>query len=360
MKKLIIIIIFICSFFYSVISDANQEDRLLYAQGNFFVWKGVITSFNWRTGKLLPLGTAISIVKKSSKGIVCKIEKTGEIFTFQNPIQSGKNIEEVFSLFFSPDDPKKKLIGVAPEEEESILRAEVKPGMSKTAVLLSLGPPHPVDTPDLKSKTWIYWKNRFTSSKFSIIFNDEDKVVSVSGSVVPMEQVPVEKAAEGEKNNDEPKEDIFFSTCNIHYEKGVVSWVNYLRGPIIPFNSKIKLISKKEDRVEFLVLDSGVKITFKNNQTKSGFDTWSLFKRLFDSNDQSSKFSKLSKMEKKGVEGGEVVNGMSKEAVLMSWCPPPPHGTPSLQSSKWVYWKGRTNRIEVVFDSKGKVDRLEE
>ena len=62
-----------------------------------------------------------------------------------------------------------------PEEVKAIREAKVIKGMSKEALIMSLGYPPKHMTPSLERDYWQYWKNRFKS--FAVKF-DENGLVS--------------------------------------------------------------------------------------------------------------------------------------------------------------------------------------
>jgi len=58
----------------------------------------------------------------------------------------------------------------------------------------------------------------------------------------------------------------------------------------------------------------------------------------------------MTETEIEGIKKGIVLNGMSKEAVLICYGYPPEHRTRSLESNVWVYWKNKLTSFEVCFD----------
>ena len=59
--------------------------------------------------------------------------------------------------------------------------------------------------------------------------------------------------------------------------------------------------------------------------------------------------------EKSMIRRGAVGNGMSKEAVLISWGYPPEHRTLSTKANTWLYWRNRFMKKAVDFDNNDKV-----
>ncbi len=51
----------------------------------------------------------------------------------------------------------------------------------------------------------------------------------------------------------------------------------------------------------------------------------------------------LTEYEINAIKAGVIQNGMSKEAVLICYGPPPEHATPNRNSNVWRYWKNKKN-----------------
>jgi putative oligomerization/nucleic acid binding protein len=59
----------------------------------------------------------------------------------------------------------------------------------------------------------------------------------------------------------------------------------------------------------------------------------------------------LTKYEINAIKTGVIQNGMSKEAVLICYGPPPEHATPNLNSNVWLYWKNKRQTEKILFNS---------
>jgi hypothetical protein len=59
----------------------------------------------------------------------------------------------------------------------------------------------------------------------------------------------------------------------------------------------------------------------------------------------------LSDNEISAIKSGAIFDGMSKEAVLICYGPPPEHATHSLDSRIWTYWKNKKNIEKIAFNS---------
>ena len=62
----------------------------------------------------------------------------------------------------------------------------------------------------------------------------------------------------------------------------------------------------------------------------------------------------MTETEIEAIKKGIVLNGMSKEAVLICYGYPPEHRTRSLESNIWVYWKNKFTSFDVCFDKENR------
>ena len=132
----------------------------------------VIDTTNYQVGTLIPVNSEVIMQDVNAKQLTFLYK--GQKITLRNIAKySGLNISDVTSKYFSTK--KVNLSKFSKAEQKAIGSASLVKGMSKDAVLLSLGTPPQHRTPDLKADTWTYWRNRWTT--FIVSFKD--------GKVVP-------------------------------------------------------------------------------------------------------------------------------------------------------------------------------
>jgi hypothetical protein len=145
----------------------------------------------------------------------------------------------------------------------------------------------------------------------------------------------------------------FYTAVNIWYEQPEkIYTTNYHRGAILPAGTKvtIKDIDSKE-----IVFDDQDKVRYKIiylEQHSPGVSLRDHFDRYFTEMDpmrSGGPFEKFTKSERDAITTGVIVEGMRKEAVLMSYGYPPSIGTHSLESGAWKYWQNRFRSILVQF-----------
>jgi hypothetical protein len=323
-------------------AEAAHAEQL-FAQSNLLIQKGKLTSINYRSGQMIPVGTTIKVLEKSGRAYKC-ISGDGVEFTFVPTKHVRLPIEKAFALFVSKEDPAPRLAKLSESDRALVKQATVTKGMSKEAVKLSIGVPPSHKTPSLDSATWLYWKTKFDT--FKVIF-DGGVVLAAPGWEVLVEAPPPP-----------PAKDIRYAAVNVHTLEGKVSWVNYLKGPLIPIGTKIEVTDVDGDEIEFKIAETGAEYTFENDKDESGMATEKLFERFF-SKAPEAKLAGLDPAEQRKVKGAEIGTGMTRDAVLMALGPPPPHQTPTLDSSTWTYWKSRMSKMKVTFGDDDKVKAVE-
>jgi outer membrane protein assembly factor BamE (lipoprotein component of BamABCDE complex) len=320
-----------------------QAQSTRFAQGNFFITKNQLSAVNYRQGTLLPVGAKVQVLKESDDEVKCKVVDSGAEFTFVSHKSLGRTARDLFKGFFNEQDPAPRIAALPAEVQRAVRAGELLGGMTRDAVLLSMGPPPPHKTASLEAPRWLYWTSKM--GQLEVNFNAAGQVESF-GEPGKAEKKPF-LGGLFEKKPEAPKE-YFFSRCNLHHEEATLSWVNYQVGPVIPFNTKVELVDKGSSAVKFKVAGEATVYTFENDK-RSGKDVWALFTELFAPEDQASALAKLSEADRKQVAAVEVAPGMSRLAVRMAWGPPPPHATPAFESSTWTYWKTKLVKVAITF-----------
>jgi len=156
----------------------------------------------------------------------------------------------------------------------------------------------------------------------------------------------------------------YYTKVNIWYENSQkIASTNYHRGAMIPVGTKVNVLGISGDKITFTTEDQqGVTFVLINMRKHSLVDTQVLFTQHFSETDPKAaggEFSKFNNKERDNIEAGTVSEGMSREAVIMSYGYPPKHRTPALTNNIWTYWDARATRRVVSFRNE-RVSRIEE
>jgi len=140
-----------------------------------------ISSINYQSGSLLPVGTEIADVKiLRRKRISFRAVSTGITYTIVYYEKYAlKPLEEYLKTLITTKNREEILKDVPEKFADAVLAGKVLPGMSKNEVILTYGPPSPHRTPSLDNPTWIYWLKRWPVSLTSRVIFKDGKVLEV-------------------------------------------------------------------------------------------------------------------------------------------------------------------------------------
>jgi hypothetical protein len=148
---------------------------------------------------------------------------------------------------------------------------------------------------------------------------------------------------------------------NIHYQCNErdckASYANYTNPgvghKILAVNTPVQIKTWKRKGFIIVNTETSEEIFFEYHEARMQMSA----EEYLDKITSSSKVSLdiLSDADKKGIQEGKVVYGMSKTGVMMALGYPATHRTPSLESNTWIYWTNRFTTLEVNFNDKGLV-----
>ena len=109
--------------------------------------------------------------------------------------------------------------------------------------------------------------------------------------------------------------------------------------------------------IEFKIASSGETITIGFVSRWHPEKTINDYKEKMFTNKNFDEMTKdMKDIEKKAIEEGVLVEGMSREAVIMSYGYPPEHATSSLKNDTWMYWMNKFKRKKVCFEDDKTID----
>jgi len=152
----------------------NPVGKIYYTKINiWYKYPDKIKSTNNIDGTFLSLGTKVKILEFDSGKVKFIDIARDQFYTIifvkkHTPMTS----QELFNRYFSENnimDTNGEFNKVTSKEQEGIKKGRIFPGMSKKAVLLTLGYPPNHKTPSLEGNIWLYWGRRVV---FSVYFRD--------------------------------------------------------------------------------------------------------------------------------------------------------------------------------------------
>ena len=141
-----------------------------------------------------------------------------------------------------------------------------------------------------------------------------------------------------------------YTQVNIWYtDPKDIRTTNYHNGVMIPFGTKVTIDSMHHDWMEFTTTNL---VSFKLLLSHSVISMRENFDRYFSADDPrkpGGMYESFTEMEKENLKTGNIVIGMSKSAVLVSYGYPPSHVTPDLKSDFWRYWMISRDVVDLCF-----------
>lgn len=138
--------------------------------------QGRLWSLNYQQSGLLPMCTPITVEQFDEAKLVFSVAQTGRSYEYYFHDSMARSHADHLSMYFgrecTPPDPD----AYTDAELSAISAGKVEEGMSKAAVVYSLGYPPGHRTPSLQMDSWSYWKSKH--NRIAVEF-DEDRVVSI-------------------------------------------------------------------------------------------------------------------------------------------------------------------------------------
>ena len=158
---------------FAAAGAASAADRLYTAYNIWFEQPTKVYSTNYQKGNLLPAGSEVKDVNRTSKKVEFTDPKLNMKFSveFVGKHHPGVTGEQWADRFLTTKNFAALSGGLTPAEIKAIKAGQIQPGMSKKAVILAAGYPPEVATASTKLDTWKYWRHRFGS--YVVQFSDE-------------------------------------------------------------------------------------------------------------------------------------------------------------------------------------------
>ncbi len=171
----------------------GQAVKAKYTAHNIWYKKSDVLAINIQTGAILPAGTEITELRityvKHSRAIAFRTVETRKRFLIRiNPRYQAKNLspKELINRFITTKSFAELTEGLSQKEIDNIKSGTVFPGMSKRAVIISLGYPPKHKTPSTNSMSWRYWKTGRQS--YLVNFDSSDRVAGGNSNVKSSER----------------------------------------------------------------------------------------------------------------------------------------------------------------------------
>lgn len=146
-------------------NTASAADRLFTAYNMWFEMPQKMYSTNYQKGNILPAGSEVKDVNRSSRKLEFVDVKSNTKFTieFVAKHHPGVTPDQWIDRLLTPRDLSTLTRGFSADEIKAIKAGQAKVGMSRKAVLVSVGYPPEVATASPDLDVWKFWRDRFRS-----------------------------------------------------------------------------------------------------------------------------------------------------------------------------------------------------
>ncbi len=142
---------------------ASAADKLYTAYNIWFEQPTKVYSTNYEKGNLFPAGSEVTEVNRSTRKVEFTDPKMSMKFSveFVPKHHPGVTAEQWIDRFLTTRDFAALTKGMSAAEIKAIKAGQVQVGMSKKAVIVSVGYPPEIATVSTDLDTWKYWRDRF-------------------------------------------------------------------------------------------------------------------------------------------------------------------------------------------------------
>jgi hypothetical protein len=144
-----------------------------------------------------------------------------------------------------------------------------------------------------------------------------------------------------------------YTACNLWYtDKNNINCLNIQSGTFIPVGTQII-------PVEAIADSRGGKLTFKDVKGTTytinfvaGLRLMSMqdyIEQIFTKKSLNEQLKDIPAQIQTRIKRGEVVTGMNRKHVFLSWGYPASNLTPNLKNNTWIYWTSQEKTIRLVF-----------
>jgi hypothetical protein len=148
---------------FGMANTASAQERLYTASNIWFEKPDRVYSTGYQKGNMLPAGSEVKDVKRSRGKLEFTDVKQDMKFTaeFVGKHHPGLTAEQWMDRFLTNKDFAALTRGLTAAEIKAIRGGQVQAGMSKKAVLVSVGHPPETGTASTDLDVWKYWRDRF-------------------------------------------------------------------------------------------------------------------------------------------------------------------------------------------------------
>jgi hypothetical protein len=149
-----------------------------------------------------------------------------------------------------------------------------------------------------------------------------------------------------------------YTCCNLHYEADWISDGNWSGSPIIPAGARIRVVSFGWWNNRAFVEIDGTPFRLGHDYGRAEEPLDKFVSKWIVAENPRNKIALYPEHVKTAIFNGKVIEGMTREQVLIAVGYPPTHQTRTLDSPLWNHWLNRMSRYEVHWSQEGTVQKV--
>lgn len=134
---------------------------------------------------------------------------------------------------------------------------------------------------------------------------------------------------------------------------------NFQQDGLIPVCTQVEIMVISNKKMIFLNDSNGEQYTYLNHKQANG-DFLGHIELFFNKDCPQSEIDQLSELDRRGIQLGKALPGMTRKGVVLAMGYPPQRENPEYASLQWTYWKSRFNRLKVYFNEYGIVTHIQD
>ena len=148
-----------------------------------------------------------------------------------------------------------------------------------------------------------------------------------------------------------------YTCCNLHYADDWISDANWTGSPMIPAGARIKVTSYGWNNRAHVEID-GKPFRLGHDYGRNEEKLEQFVAKWVVADDPRRKIERYPEKVRTAIFNGKVIEGMTREQVIIAVGYPPTHQTRTLDANVWNHWFNRFSRFEVHWSEQGTVTKV--
>jgi len=144
--------------------------------------------------------------------------------------------------------------------------------------------------------------------------------------------------------------------CNLHSESDWFSDGNFLVGRRYPLGTEVTVKDARRGVAYLEIEGRPMRLGHEYGRRQESFDQF--MRRYLVTVDPRARLAGYPPEIQRAIRQAKLLQGMTREQVLLSIGYPPAHGTASLEAADWTYWYNRFTTYIVRFDEQDRVREI--